>query len=337
MIPPTFIERLTSVAGSFIIGVCGDSGTGKSTLTDGIVKLLGDDLVTTFTLDDYHTEDREARKKSGRLPLDPGVNDLELLAEHLQSLRNGHEVVKPVYDHSTGTFAPQEVFFPKKVIIVEGLHPFYTEELRRLIDFKIYVAPDRDVKWAWKIRRDVEVRGHDIEDVRREILRRDPLFAQFIDIQKVHAEVVIKIEPTRIPQDDGENYSVRLLQQVFPEVKSDISLDFDMDTFMNVSARAFTLGFRQDHYYGRRMGVMTMDGQIHHTALKGLEESILARVGACDATIFGPDVDYSNAIDIAKLVICLRFLEKLDIILGDLEKTTPPEGEDAPSDCSPRS
>ena len=153
-----FIERLETFDTNFVIGVAGDSGSGKTTFTQAIRRILGDGLVSSLTLDDYHTEDRETLKRTGNLPLDPAVNNLELAAEHLGEFKSGRAAIKPVYDHKTGQFAKRVHFQPTRIVIAEGLHTLYTEELRRNIDFSIYVDPAREVKWRWKVKCDVEVR-----------------------------------------------------------------------------------------------------------------------------------------------------------------------------------
>ena len=133
----SFKQRLLDSDLHFIVGVAGDSGSGKTTFTRGINRIFGTELIDSFTLDAYHTQDREARRDSGKLPLDPEINDLELLADHLSELKEGRSIMKPVYDHSTGKFTKPVRFEAPKILVIEGLHTFYTEGLRDLIDFKI--------------------------------------------------------------------------------------------------------------------------------------------------------------------------------------------------------
>jgi len=131
-----FKENLILSDRSFLIGVAGDSGSGKTILTNGIRYILGRDVVNTISLDDYHKYDRKERGELEITPLIPEANDLDLLLEHVKMLKEGERIFKPIYDHSTGTFKDREWFEPKKVVILEGLLPFYTEELRELLDFK---------------------------------------------------------------------------------------------------------------------------------------------------------------------------------------------------------
>ena len=98
----------------FTIGVAGDSGSGKTTFTQGIRSIFGDDLVSTITLDDYHSLDRAGRLNSGLTALDPKANRIDQLEKDLIMLKRGVPVEKPVYNHAIGTFDPPVIFRPKK-------------------------------------------------------------------------------------------------------------------------------------------------------------------------------------------------------------------------------
>jgi phosphoribulokinase len=136
------VQRVASSQQPLIVAVCGDSGSGKTTLTDGMVRVFGQERITHICLDDYHTLDRAARLRAGITPLHPDANNFALMTEHIRCLAHGQSVVKPVYDHKTGTFAaPQEVH-PAEIVIVHGLHPLYTEELRSLAHVRIYLDPE---------------------------------------------------------------------------------------------------------------------------------------------------------------------------------------------------
>jgi len=313
-----FLARLEKINVPFIIAVGGDSGSGKTTFVKGIRSIMGKDWVSSFSLDDYHTEDRAQRKVSGRLPLDPGMNDLALLADHLRELKKGNAIVKPVYDHGTGAFAPEEVFEPKRIVIIEGLHPLYNKELRSLCDLTIYVDPDTEIKYRWKIKRDVEERGHTLEAVKAEILRREPLYKEFIDFQKAYADVVVKIHPSRF--DPASGIAVELIQKI-PEVPlKEIDLSFDLSDLLSAAEREFGVEFRSGTYYGKEVTRLTFDGHIRHETVLGLESKVQDFVGMHDAILFDRDEEYTDAVGLAQLMICWRFLEKIDFLLRDLER-----------------
>ena len=85
-----------------ILGVVGDSAAGKTTITRGLVRVLGEDNVTHVCTDDYHRYDRRQRAELGITPLHPDCNYLDIIAQHLVHLRRGEPILKPVYRHRTG-------------------------------------------------------------------------------------------------------------------------------------------------------------------------------------------------------------------------------------------
>ena len=101
-----------------ILGVVGDSASGKTTLTRGLVRVLGQEQVSHVCLDDYHRYDRSQRADMGLTPLDPGCNHMDIMGQHLMLLRRGEAIMKPVYRHSDGTFAPPVYLTPGRFLIV---------------------------------------------------------------------------------------------------------------------------------------------------------------------------------------------------------------------------
>ena len=87
-----------------MLGIVGDSGSGKTTITRGLVRVLGEDQITHFCTDDYHRYDRRQRAERNITPLHPDCNHLDILAQHLRHLRANEPIMKPVYQHTDGTF-----------------------------------------------------------------------------------------------------------------------------------------------------------------------------------------------------------------------------------------
>ena len=170
---PHFKEIIGRSPLVFVIGVAGDSGSGKTTFTNAIRQIFGPDLVATITLDDYHRYNREERKRLDITPLHPDANNLVQLETDVERLRDGRAITKPVYNHETGTFDPPVPFASKKIIILEGLHTLFTPRLRELMDFSVFVDPDAEVRYAWKRRRDTGERGYSPAEVTEEITRRE--------------------------------------------------------------------------------------------------------------------------------------------------------------------
>merc|ERR1711966_497880 len=152
----TFMRRVTSTFGGDQCGPLGGGFGNGSWETNTLVS----DMATVICLDDYHLNDREGRKVSGLTALNTAEQKFDLMFEHVQALKNGKSVMKPIYNHVNGTLDTPEKIEPTPVIIIEGLHPFVDERVRELIDFSLYLDISPDVKLNWKIQRDMEERGH---------------------------------------------------------------------------------------------------------------------------------------------------------------------------------
>ncbi len=313
-------EMLRESGKVFIVGIAGDSGSGKTTFANAIRRMLGEDIVGTITLDDYHVYDREMRWKLGITPLHPEANNLKLVETHLFMLKRGEKIVKPTYDHRTGTFGPWEEFEPKPVVIVEGLHTLY-DGIRDYIDFKIFVDPARYIKRRWKIRRDVEERGYDRKKVIEEIIQREPDYKRYIDFQKIYADVIIKIMPSSMRSVerityllDEENfrdvYRVRLIFRRDGEIPTEpIGLKIDLSALVRASERDFALSFFSDYYYSKPSSFIDIDGFMSVEIFDSLLDALKEEIGSED--IYEVTGGYVNAIEVAKLLVCWRLLETL--------------------------
>jgi phosphoribulokinase len=179
-----------------ILGVVGDSATGKTTITDGLVRVLGEDNVAHIGTDDYHKYDREQRKELGITPLNPECNHMDIMAQDLELLRNGKPILKPIYVHSDGTFTAPEYVEPKSFAIVEGLLGYYTEELRETHDVRVFLSPPEELRRKWKIDRDSSKRGYTEEEVLADLDKREPDSEQFIRPQRRYADLIVTFRPT---------------------------------------------------------------------------------------------------------------------------------------------
>jgi phosphoribulokinase len=178
-----------------MLGIVGDSGSGTTTITRGLVRVLGEDQVTHFCTDDYHRYDRKQRAERNITPLHPDCNHLDILAQHLGHLRKGEAIMKPHYSHTNGTFQAPDYFVPGKFVVTEGLHAFSNPELREMFDVRVYLAPPEELRRHWKVQRDCSRRGYTTDQVLSELDRREPDSEAFIRPQRHHADIVVAFQP----------------------------------------------------------------------------------------------------------------------------------------------
>ncbi|MDP9345782.1 MAG: phosphoribulokinase [Actinomycetota bacterium] len=178
-----------------MLGVVGDSAAGKTTITRGLLRILGAGQVTHVGADDYHRYDRRQRAEHAITPLHPDCNHLDILGQHLCHLRAGEPILKPVYSHKDGTFEAPVYISPAPVTIVEGLLGYHTEAMRDAYDVRVYLAPPEDLRRRWKVQRDCSRRGYTTDQVLEELDRREPDSEAFIRPQQRYADIVVSFMP----------------------------------------------------------------------------------------------------------------------------------------------
>lgn len=311
--PPSDLKRVIAESPYvFIIGVAGDSGSGKTTFTRAIREIFGEELVSTITIDDYHRYDRRERKILGITPLVPEANRFDLLEEHLVALKAGETIQKPVYNHDNGMFDPPVPFSPTKILILEGLHPFITPTMRDLIDFKLYVDPDPDVKRAWKIKRDVDKRGYSVDAVVREMAEREPDYEQHVAPQCRFADAVIRIAFSKYGREASERrniYHVTLCQSKLDKSIRDVDLSIDLFGLLSLSQRNFMVEFTIEEVGGRTMGALAFDGELNDAVVKKLEKNIEIQTQVQPIDLVQSS-DYLTAGDMAQLILAWRIINR---------------------------
>jgi phosphoribulokinase len=312
MYQPNFKDTIAASPYIFTLGVAGDSGSGKTTFTEGIRSIFGNDLVSTITLDDYHSLDREERKELGVTPLNPRANRIDQLEHDLVLLKRGIPIEKPVYNHTTGTFDPPALFRPHKILILEGLHTMFTPRLRKCLDFTLFVDPTKEVKSDWKIRRDVRMRGYSREAVIREIAEREPEYERYIAPQKEYADAVIRIDYSEYGCNLGEErnvYRISLSQTRMKHTIENIDLSLDLYSILSLSEREFSLKFSRGEQSGQRMGELIMDGELSEHVVKKLEISIEQQTRVHPISLFRHR-NYVTAGELAQLLLCWRIIHR---------------------------
>jgi len=309
---PNFKDTIAASPYIFTLGVAGDSGSGKTTFTEGIRSIFGKDLVSTISLDDYHTLDRDGRRKQGLTALNPKANRIDQLEQDLVQLKHGVPVEKPVYNHTTGVFDPPVIFHPQKILILEGLHTLFTPTLRKYLDFTLFVDPTKEVKSDWKIRRDVKIRGYSRDAVIQEMAEREPDYERYIAPQKEFADAVIGIDYSEYGRHLGEErnvYRITLSQNRMKHTIENIDLSLDLYSILSLSERNFSLKFLTSEHYGHKMGEMIMDGELSEHVVKKLERSIEQQTRVHPISIF-KNRKYVTAGDLAQLILCWRIIHR---------------------------
>ena len=193
-----------------ILGVVGDSASGKTTITRGLVRVLGEDNVSHICTDDYHRYDRKQRAEVGITPLHPDCNYIDMISQHLVHLRRGEAILKPVYRHKDGTFGPPVYVQPGRFTVIEGLFGYYMPEMRDIYDVRVYLNPPEDLRRRWKVQRDCSRRGYTTDAVLAELDRREPDSEAFIRPQRRHADMLVAFTPAQGADQDPTHLDAEL-------------------------------------------------------------------------------------------------------------------------------
>jgi phosphoribulokinase len=269
-----------------MLAIAGDSGTGKTTLTAGLVEALGRDRITSVAADDYHRYDREERKELPFTPLHPKCNYMDIMEQHFHHLAMGEPILKPVYDHDTGELGRPEYVEPREFVIVEGLLPLHTKKLRASFDIKVYLDPPEDIRIAWKLRRDTTKRGYTEEQVREDLKKREPESVEFIRPQRADADIVVRFAPIeeRGETADDPLSAYLLLRPTISHPDLTAILDDDVKEGMHLKLRRDDDGKPVDsvhiHSYASREDTRKVEEAIW--AELGVDESVPESLGRID-------------------------------------------------------
>jgi uridine kinase len=197
-----------------VLGIAGGTGSGKTTVVNQIIKHFPLDEVCVISQDSYYKEtDNLSYEERTKINFDhPRAIDFDLLVKHLKELKSGQIIEQPMYSFVTHNRTKDTVqTHPRKVVIVEGILIFNSEELRNLFDIKIFVHAETDERLIRRIRRDITERGRDID----EVLNRyqdtlKPMHQQFIEPTKNFADIII-------PNDKFNTVAVDIVRTVINE------------------------------------------------------------------------------------------------------------------------
>lgn len=183
------------MARTLTIGICGGTGSGKTTITNRLIEALSEDSVLLLQQDHYY-------KDTPHLPLEerakqnfdhPESVDTQLLVSHVRALREGQAIERPVYDFTQHRRVPATVHLePRPALIVEGILIFENPALRNLCDIKIFVDTEADLRFIRRLRRDIRERGRTVESVIDQYMATvRPMHMEFVEPSKRYADVII--------------------------------------------------------------------------------------------------------------------------------------------------
>ncbi|XP_061836873.1 uridine-cytidine kinase-like 1 isoform X5 [Nerophis lumbriciformis] len=210
--PPWYNEHGTQSKEAFVIGLCGGSASGKTTVARKIIEALDVPWVVLLSMDSFYkvlTTEQQSRAASNDYNFDhPDAFDFDLLTHTLRKLKQGKSVKIPVYDFTThGRQKEWKTVYGASVIIFEGIMAFADKDLLQLLDMKIFVDTDSDIRLVRRLRRDICERGRDIEGVIKQYNKFvKPAFEQYIEPTMRLADIVV-------PRGGGNMVAIDLIVQ----------------------------------------------------------------------------------------------------------------------------
>ncbi len=295
-----------------VLGIVGDSAAGKTTLTRGLTALLGPERVTHICADDYHKFDRIERARLNITPLHPDCNYLDILELHLERAHYGEPMLKPVYDHSTGSLVRPEYLTPREFVVVEGLLGFHTAAMRAFYDVKVFLDPPEEMRRQWKIKRDTAKRGYTAEQVLAELEKREADSRDFIRPQRECADVVVRFYPDCQQQSEQTDSHLNVHLVLRPTIPHpDLSYLSNQER-KNASGIRLELG----RDCGRPVDFLEIDGNVGRERAAELEYQIwkhLPDLRPLNADQFGDyndrsEVRHSDPLALTQLLITYHLL-----------------------------
>jgi phosphoribulokinase len=294
-----------------VLGIVGDSAAGKTTITRGLTELLGANRVTHICADDYHKYDRTERAQLKITPLHPDCNYLDILELHLERAHYGQPMLKPVYDHRTGTLVRPEYLIPSEFVIVEGLLGFHTEVMRQFYDVKVFLDPPEDLRRLWKIRRDTAKRGYTAEQVMAEMEKREADSRDFIRPQREFADIVVRFHPDstgEADQPDGHLNVHLVLRPTIPHP--------DLTYLANHKNGQSGIRLELGRDYARPVEFLEVDGSVSREHASQMEQAIWKhlpdlrplRADQFGDYTYGTEMRHSDPLALTQLLITYHLL-----------------------------
>ncbi|KAG9270714.1 uridine-cytidine kinase-like 1 isoform X1 [Astyanax mexicanus] len=267
--PPWYNEHGTQSKEAFVIGLCGGSASGKTTVANKIIEALDVPWVVLLSMDSFYkvlSPEEQALAASNDYNFDhPGAFDFQLLVTTLRKLKQGKSVKIPVYDFTThGRQKEWKNVYGASVIIFEGIMAFTDKELLQLLDMKIFVDTDSDIRLVRRLKRDITERGRDIEGVIKQYNKFvKPAFEQYIEPTMRLADIVV-------PRGGGNMVAIDLIvQHVHSQLEEVLPLS------LCLSLRALLASAHQSQPLPQTLSVLESTPQVRglHTIIRNKDTS----------------------------------------------------------------
>ncbi|MCM8776170.1 MAG: hypothetical protein NC930_07485 [Candidatus Omnitrophica bacterium] len=234
-------EELKILEAPFLIGIGGDSGSGKHTLLRVLRNLVGKSRSIPMFGDDFHKWERGNENWQIYTHLNPTASRLHDSMDLAIALKDGKNIELGHYDHTTGKFSDPTVIESNKFIFFVGLHPFYLKKMRSLIHMKIFIDTDEPLRKYWKIQRDVLKRGYERSKVLAQITSRQEDRLKYIEPQKQFADLIIRYE-SEIPLNLDRPSAARI------PLKTTYTLDNSINLEDLVENLSYVPALHVEHY-----------------------------------------------------------------------------------------
>ena len=181
---------------TFIIGIVGGTGSGKTTVANAIIKKIGSTNIS-YVCHDYYYKDLAKLSQSDKEKVNfdhPNSLDTELMISDVHKLYNKNLVHAPIYDYSTHSRKPNEtkLIIPQPIILVEGILLFNSPDFRKMCDLKIFVDTEADERFIRRLKRDIQSRGRTVESIIEQYKNTvKPMHQQFVEPTKAYADIII--------------------------------------------------------------------------------------------------------------------------------------------------
>ncbi|CAF4163442.1 unnamed protein product, partial [Rotaria magnacalcarata] len=194
---PAWYDASGEIKEAFVIGICGGSASGKTTVAQHIVEKLNVPWVTLLSMDSFYkvlTEEQHEQANMNNHNFDhPDAFDFDLLIETLKNLKIGKQVEIPFYNfttHSRESYT--KILYGANVVIFEGIMSFFSKEIRDILDMKVFVDTDADIRLARRLERDITERGRDIEGIIQQYTRFvKPSYDHYIAPTMTYADIIV--------------------------------------------------------------------------------------------------------------------------------------------------